>query len=166
MINSHRLAIVGAVSVLVLPVVAAAVTGISVSVSYHYPLAYTAADDPGMTVDGLCQGGKLVRYQITDDAVTRTDTIYHGICANPMIDVNGSRVAFFASGMQIEWNTTKYPNTPGWHVVSGTENRPNYLLMMNIDGTGLCTLQTFSAKLYPGSDGYLDGPVADWPAGD
>jgi hypothetical protein len=144
----------------------AAVTGISVSVSYHVPLAY-ASDDPGNTINVLRQGGKLVRYQISNDAVTRTDTIYSGICAYPMIDIAGSRVAFFATGLRIEWNTTKYPNTPGWHVVAGTESNPNYLLMMNIDGTGLCTLQTFSSRLYPSAtDGYLDGPVADWPAGD
>jgi len=154
------------ITAMALPLAVLAVTGTTVSVSYHVPLAYAAADDPGTTVNPLIQGGKLVRYQIASDIVTKVDTIFPGICSNPMIDISGTKVAFFATGLQIEWTTTKYPNSPGWHAVAGTENKPNYLLMMNIDGTGLCTLQTFSARLYPGSDGYLDGPVADWPAGD
>jgi len=160
----NRIAPIIVIAALSVPI-AGAVTGTAVSISYHKPLAYTA-DDIWSSVNVVCQGGKLVRYRIAADAITGTDTLYHGIAEHPTLDFTGSRVAFFAAGLRIEWQTN-FQNAPGWHVVSGTQTNPNYLLMMNIDGSGLCTLQTFTKPLYPSAtSGYLDGPVMDWPAGD
>lgn len=100
--------------------------------------------------------GKLVRFDITNNAVSGYDTIHKGLGWYPSISFDGTRIAFFRSKATLSGGN-----------LSGSVDT-GYISMIDKNGGNLRDL----VKLYAGSLGYscfyadCEGGFVDWPAGD
>jgi len=142
------------------------VNGFAVSTSFDYPLYNEIKWN-----QERYPRGKIVRYDIANGAVTGSKVLFDGVGQYPAINLSGTRIVFFRWGLQI---------APGWgsevgvgeprHLVAGSESNPNYLSVVNKDGSGLTNLIQVSK---PGSNAgcgsyeAMEGnALLDWPSGD
>jgi len=145
-----------------------AMNGFSVSTAYTEPIAaeYEYGNAP------CYECGSLVRYDISGNKVSAVDTIYkgpeNGLAEYPVISFDGTRIAFFRSGL-------KTTTTGGVrHAVAGSATAQCYLSVINKDGTGLINLIPVNRLAVIASDNHFpDGcapepgcAVLAWPSGD
>jgi len=133
-----------------------AADGFAVSAAYHWPICeeYRWSGAPAT------YPGKIVKFTIANNAVTRCDTLYHGVAESPVINIAGTRIAFFAMGLQIR------QSGGGWGLVAGTASRPCTLVVIDAtNGNTIARLGGLNSKLYCGGTGN-DVSCMDWPAGD
>ena len=128
-----------------------ATNGFSVSMAYRDGAAPEAFLRAGYF-------GKLVRFDISNNAVVRCDTLCKSLGCYPSISFDGARVAFFRSAMSLN-----AAGSPVGRIDTG------WISVVNKDGTNLRDL----VKLYAGQYGYggcfyqdCEGGFVDWPAGD
>ena len=145
---NHRTAIALCAAVAVSWTGTQAANGFAVSVSFRVPYVSSMQ----WTYESCINRGKLVRYDISSNSVTRRDTIFPGWAQWPAINLTGTKIAFFRWGKHMENGQ-----------IVGT-NDPNYVSVVNKDGTGLVDLVPVAAPL--SSSASSRDPMLDWPAGD
>jgi hypothetical protein len=131
-----------------------AINGVGVYTAWHSPFCQ---EDQW---SGEMQRGPLVKATIRNNLVTQRDTLFKDVAQYPALSFDGTRVAFFRWGVRLSFSNGQY------HVVSGTENAPNYLSVINIDGTGLANLVQVSAPAIGNDGADKEEALLDWPAGD
>jgi hypothetical protein len=108
--------------------------------------------------------GTIVKATIQNNKVVSRDTIFKQIAEYPALSFDGKRVAFFRWGKQVQFSAGYY------RYVVGTTTGPNYLSVMNVDGSNV---QNLVQVADPGPSTFLKhdhwkegNAVLDWPAGD
>ncbi len=91
--------------------------------------------------------GKLVRFDIENNATVKCDTLSHAMCLYPALSFDGERVAFFKTGA-----------TRDEGQLNG-QDRPCSLAIINTDGTNERTLLPVD---FPSTDCQIDWPRGNW----
>jgi len=135
----------------------AAINGIGVYVHWWTPFEindYGVGYPRGTIVKATIQGNKVISH----------DTLFKQVAEYPALSFDGKRIAFFRWGKQVQYSNGYY------HVVAGTATSPNYLSIMNIDGSNLQNLVQVAdpaPSTYLKDQQWTEGnAVLDWPAGD
>jgi hypothetical protein len=115
--------------------------------------------DPGFGADGIAvsiawQGqtrklwiGKLVRFDIENNAAVKCDTLSHAMCLYPALSFDGETVAFFKTGATRENGD-----------LSG-QDQPCSLAVINSDGTNERTIIPID---FPSTNCQIDWPLGPW----
>jgi hypothetical protein len=134
-----------------------AINGIGVYCHWWWP--FTQEDQSTVSPRGT-----IVKATIQSNKVAQYDTIFKEVAEYPALSFDGKRVAFFRWGKKVQFSGGYY------HVVAGTATNPNYISVINIDGTNLQNIIQVAAPDAPmpgkGEGNNEGNAVLDWPAGD
>jgi hypothetical protein len=159
--NSARLITV-AMAAMLLHAPSDAANGFSVAANFHAP---SFVNPPGW----FLWAGPVVRYDIVNNKVTGIDTIAKApiVGQQPQISFDGTRVAFYRFGWQVEKHSDgKY------YLIESSRNAPCYISVVNKDGSGLRNILQLPVNGSVGKwglgtvYGYGWDNQLEWPAGE